>query len=92
MFMIVIWLALAGFVGWYASGKGRPGFLFFIISLILSPLIGLIIAIVIGPNTAVVEKEALSSGSVIKCPSCAELVKSEAKICKHCQSPLTKSA
>lgn len=87
--VIVMWLVFAILVGVYASSKGRSGFGFFLIAIILSPLIGLIIALVVAPNNKVIDDKALDSGDMKKCPHCAELVKAEAKICKHCQSELT---
>lgn len=47
---IIFWVfypLLALFVGMYASGKGRSFFLFFILSLIFSPLLGFIIALIV---------------------------------------------
>jgi ribosomal protein L32 len=40
--------------------------------------------LVIGENTEQVNKEKLESGKVKKCPACAEMVLSEASVCKHC--------
>jgi hypothetical protein len=80
---VIIFSVLVGLV---ASSKGRSGFFF--LALILSPIIGLIIALVVPKNNEMVESKAIENGGMRKCPSCAELVKSEAKICKHCQSDL----
>ncbi|OOE91281.1 zinc ribbon domain-containing protein [Salinivibrio sp. AR647] len=79
--MIIIWFILAIFVAFYASSKGRSGLGFFLISLILSPLIGFIIALV-------VEERSVEIGEMKKCPMCAEMVRAEAKLCKHCHSEL----
>ncbi len=86
MIGIVIWLVLAIMVGVFASNKGRSGIGFFLLAVILSPLIGIIIAVLVSPNQQVMDSKALDSGSMKKCPSCAELVKKEASMCKHCQS------
>ncbi|MCS7485661.1 hypothetical protein UA24_04015 [Marinomonas sp. BSi20414] len=88
MFVVVLWIVFSILVGLLASSKGRSGFLFFFLALILSPVIGLIIALVMPKNNELVEARAIETGGMRKCPSCAELVKSEAKICKHCQSDL----
>lgn len=88
MFVVILWIVFAVLVGLVASSKGRSGFLFFFLALILSPIIGLIIALVVPKNNEMVESKAIENGGMRKCPSCAELVKSEAKICKHCQSDL----
>lgn len=89
MFVVILWIVFAVLVGLLASSKGRSGFLFFFLALILSPIVGLVIALVIPKNNEIVESKAIENGGMRKCPSCAELVKSEAKICKHCQSDLS---
>jgi Na+/H+-dicarboxylate symporter len=86
--IFVIWLIFAVLVGVYASSKGRSGVGFFFIAALLSPLIGFIIAAIVQPIRANTEAKALESGDVKKCPNCAELVKAEAKLCKHCHSEL----
>jgi hypothetical protein len=47
-----VWLGLCGLVGWLAARNGRSGVLFFLLSLILSPLIGLVIALIAGKSEA----------------------------------------
>tara|TARA_R110002167_G_scaffold329681_1_gene536355 strand:+ start:80 stop:346 length:267 start_codon:yes stop_codon:yes gene_type:complete len=86
--IIVLWIIFAILVGVYANSKGRSGFGFFLIAALLSPLIGFIIALVVSPINSKVEQNALEAGDVKKCPSCAELVKAEAKLCKHCRTEL----
>lgn len=75
MLFIIFWLFLSILVGVFASSKGRSGIGWFFLSLIISPLIGFIIVLVAGPPT----------GSQKKCPKCAEMVKTEAIICRFCQ-------
>jgi hypothetical protein len=89
MVIFVFWLILATLVGVYASSKGRSGIGFFFIAVLLSPLIGFIIALVVHPIRANTEAKAVESGEFKRCPSCAELVRAEAKLCKHCHSALT---
>jgi hypothetical protein len=43
---IVVWFILALLVGIYASNKGLSGFLYFVLSLVLSPLVAVLIAAV----------------------------------------------
>lgn len=88
MVIFIFWLIFAILVGVYASSKGRSGVGFFFIAVLLSPLIGFIIALVVQPIRANTEAKAVESGEFKKCPNCAELVKAEAKLCKHCHSEL----
>jgi hypothetical protein len=46
MEFLVGWLLLAAAVGWVASNRGRSGIGYFFLSLVLSPLIGLIAVLV----------------------------------------------
>ncbi|MFC1234438.1 hypothetical protein [Vibrio sp. F74] len=89
MFVVIMWLVFAVLVGVYASNKGRSGVGLFFVSLILSPIIGLIIALIMSPNQDKVEQSSIASGDMKKCPLCAELVRSEASVCKHCSAELT---
>jgi hypothetical protein len=81
---ILFWLAFCVLVGVYASKKGRSGPGFFFLAALLSPIVGFIIALVVRPLRANIEAKELASGDLVKCPFCAELVKAEAKVCKHC--------
>ena len=75
MELFIIWLFLSGVAAVIASRKGRSGILFFLLSIILSPLIGIIGAVVVGENRAIAEEKQLSSGENKKCKFCAEIIK-----------------
>lgn len=47
MEIFILWLVFAGLVGALASSRGRSGFGFFLLSVLLSPLVGLVIVLVI---------------------------------------------
>lgn len=75
-----VWIILSVFVGYYAETKGKSGILYFFISLIISPLLGLVIALIAKPDESfVIKKDGMK-----KCPQCKELIKKDAVICRFC--------
>lgn len=77
---IIIWLLLCALVEKYASSKGRSGF--FVVSFLLSPLIGFLIALLMSPNEKALKGAAMKGQKI--CPYCAERIQSAATVCKHC--------
>ena len=65
------------------QNKGRSGCAGFLLGAMLGP-IGIVIALVMGRNTAKLDDDALDAGTVRRCPWCAELIRTEAIACKHC--------
>ena len=45
--LFLCWIVFAALVGWYASTRGRSGVGFFFLSLLVSPLIGFLIALIV---------------------------------------------
>ncbi len=45
--LLLFWFILCGVVAYVASNRGHSGLLFFLVSMVLSPLVGLILALVI---------------------------------------------
>lgn len=70
-FVVIVWLVFAVLVGVWASSWERSGVGYFLGSLALSPFVAGIFLL-------------LSGKAGRKCPKCAEMVKMEAKKCKHC--------
>lgn len=85
--VIGIWI-LCGIIGTLVmERKGRSGFGGFLLGLLLGPL-GVIIALVLGSDQAALDRRSIASGQQRKCPRCAELVKAEAIVCRHCGADL----
>ncbi|MDB2455457.1 hypothetical protein N9W76_04855 [Planktomarina temperata] len=79
-------LILSAIPAYIAQTKGKSFGTWYVYSILLLP-IALIHSLVIEKDSAEMEARSLSEGNK-KCPYCAELVKREAIICKHCKSEL----
>lgn len=91
MEIIILWFGLSVVVGIVASSKGRSGFGYFLLALLLSPLIGGILALALPSKKGVVVAgaEVASEETHVRCPDCRELVRADARKCKHCGTALT---
>jgi hypothetical protein len=89
MIIVVFWIGFSLIPALIASNKGRSAGGFFLLSLLVSPLIGLLIALFASPDAKAIEKQQAAAGGMRKCPSCAEMVKAEAVKCRFCQTELT---
>ncbi|TPL05600.1 zinc ribbon domain-containing protein [Mesorhizobium sp. B2-4-16] len=67
-----------------ASSKGRSFVLWWIYGAALF-IVALPHALIMRSDQRAIEGRAISSG-MKKCPQCAELIKSEAKICRYCHN------
>jgi predicted hydrocarbon binding protein len=87
-----VWLLLSIPIAMWATAWGRSGGGYFVISVLLTPFIAAIILIVAGKKGEVEEKQKEQEGILKKCPECAEMVKSEAKICRFCRYEFPETA
>jgi hypothetical protein len=85
---IIIWLVLAALAAILASSRGRNGAGWFLLTLIISPIISIILlAILKDLKTAGNENTEEAAGKKRKmrtCPHCAEEILARASRCKHC--------
>jgi len=86
--VVVFWFLLAVAVGVLASNRGRSGVGWFLLSVVLSPLLGFIFVLVAKNLAAPVGVPQESGATHVRCSECAEWVLPEATTCKHCGAKL----
>lgn len=84
MEIILGWFIFSIVAGVIASSKGRSGFGYFILSLLLSPIIGILIAIGVPTINTQPQAGTPHPDTHVKCPDCKEFILKEANVCKHC--------
>lgn len=89
LIIAIVWFILSAAVGTYADRLGRLGVVYFLMSLIFSPLLMFIVALANGPKLVYPTFKTHKH-----CPNCAEWVLHEAIVCKHCgrDLPVLKTA
>jgi hypothetical protein len=79
--LLLLWVA--SLIAATAVAKGRDWVSFFVLSLLFPIVMWIVVSVISGDPTRVKNGEATKT-----CPRCAELVKREATLCKHCGSDL----
>jgi hypothetical protein len=88
--IIIVWLVSSIIVGVAASSRNRIGFGWFLLSIFFSPLLAGLWLFVLPTQVGKMTRGEIIAQleSIRECPFCAETVKREAKVCKHCQRDL----
>jgi hypothetical protein len=85
--LLIFWLLFGVAAMLVMQNKGRSGCGGFALGFLLGPF-GLIIALVLSSDQAVLEKSSLETGEMRKCPFCAEVIRKEARKCRYCGSDI----
>ncbi|HRO60256.1 MAG TPA: hypothetical protein PK177_13995 [Burkholderiaceae bacterium] len=91
MELLLFWFIGAIIVGAAAAGRGRGGFAWFLLALLISPLLALVAVLVLPRIEDEPATEPDASGTTpihTRCPDCREIVRRDARKCKHCGSAL----
>jgi ribosomal protein L32 len=89
MTVFIFWVLFSVAAGVFASNRGRSGIGWFFLSLLISPLLGLIfVAVMKDLSRPGAASSQPGPGTHVKCPACAEYVLPDAKVCKHCGTAL----
>lgn len=96
MEIFLVWFGLAIAVGFLASKYGRSGFGWFILACFISPLLAGIFLMIAGntKNNALRDEvgNPITPETHVHCPDCRELVRKDARKCKHCHTALVPQA
>lgn len=88
---LLFWFAASVVIGIIAGSRGRSGFGWFALSLFVSPILTLILVVALPSIKPNVDSsgQAITESTHVRCPDCRELVRADARKCKHCGTALT---
>jgi RNA polymerase subunit RPABC4/transcription elongation factor Spt4 len=85
---LVIWGFFGILAATIAGGKGRSGFSWFILGLLLGPF-ALAVACLPSLKPQFVAAAPAPAAGLVPCPECAELIQRQARKCRFCGSAVT---
>lgn len=87
---LIFWIFCGLIAGAIYRGKGRSEAIGCVAGFLLGPF-GILLALASGKNsvglakqTAKEENKAIARGEMQRCPYCAEVIRADARVCKHC--------
>jgi len=86
--LLIVWVFFSVVAGHIAAKKGLSEIGFIFLSLLLSPLIGILCALLAAKDNDTLNKKRLKNGTLKTCPFCAELIKKQAVVCRYCAKDL----
>ena len=84
MEFIVLYLIFAAIVGVIAGSWGRSGFGWFLVSVLLSPILGLLFLLIAGKASPAARRPSLESEGRVSCEQCYEQIMPQAVVCRFC--------
>ena len=90
--IIAGWFIFSVVAAVIANARGRSSTGYFLISIVLSPLVGIILAAAMPNLNVPKDPNAPTPETHVRCPDCRELVRMDATKCKHCGAALIPQA